>query len=179
MAGELQQIDKFYPKRVAAEVAKLMFDHSREMLVIETARRIVSGVSTIQRGPQYKISTEVAKIKAINEWVRYHVAFVRDPIGYEVIETPRRILERVRDNGRHAGDCDDISSLTGALMRAVGIPSRAHLVAFQKGRFQHIFADGHVPATQIGWVAVDPCLSDIEAPHMVRRIVDSHIVYPE
>lgn len=173
--ANIRRIERLYPTRLADEVEALISRDSRDVELIRQARRVVSGIASSQFGKRYKIPATVSMIKAILEWVRTHVTYVKDPIGMELIETPSRIIKHIQENGQYAGDCDDITGLTGAMLRAIGIPSRACLVAFDRARgYQHIYAEAWVGVEEIGWVGVDPCLSDEDAPLMAQRVIRSY-----
>lgn len=60
----------------------------------------------------------VGEIRALFEFVRDRVRFLRDPVDLELVQAPRVTLR----NG--VGDCDDKATLLAALLRAIGHRAR-------------------------------------------------------
>jgi len=56
----------------------------------------------------------VGEVRAIQEWVQDNIHYVRDTYGSEVFQTPQRTL------ALGAGDCDDLSILTAAMLMSIG-----------------------------------------------------------
>lgn len=71
-----------------------------------------------------------SQAKAIGEWVRNHI--------YYVHELPERFQTPSETLRLKAGDCDDFTTLTGALLESVGIPS-VMVVMNIDGQWRHIF----------------------------------------
>lgn len=91
--------------------------------------------------------------RAIFDWVRRNIRFVRDIAGKETLRTPRETLA-VR-----AGDCDDMTMLLAALLGTSGNDIRIVTIGVYPGTpqnpapFSHVYAevsDGNQ------WVAIDP-----------------------
>lgn len=72
---------------------------------------------------------------ALHAFVRDHIRYVRDPVGLELVQSPQRTLE-VRQ-----GDCDDKSTLLGALLMATGKPARFTAVGFKGAGFSHVLVE--------------------------------------
>lgn len=75
------------------------------------------------------------EIGALHAFVRDKIRYVRDPVDLELVQEPAATL----DLG--AGDCDDKSTLLGALLMATGHPARITAVAFNGGPFSHVLAE--------------------------------------
>jgi hypothetical protein len=89
------------------------------------------------------------EITSLFEWVRNNIRYTRDIFQVETLHTPRRMLEL------RAGDCDDMTILLGAMLKATGHPVRLCLVGFRR-RYPHLYS--HIyPEVQIGnrWIAID------------------------
>lgn len=91
---------------------------------------------------------EAAECQAIFDYVRDHVRYVRDVAGIETLAAPRITLQRL------AGDCDDQTALLGAMLEAVGYPTRLVVAAYQAPQawehvFLQVFASGD-------WIDCDP-----------------------
>ena len=95
-------------------MVKLARDGSKDPLVIETAHALVANL------PQYD---RLGEIRALHAFVRDAIRYTNDPLGTELLRTPRAMLEM------KSGDCDDKATLLAALLRAIGRPSRFIAVA--------------------------------------------------
>ncbi len=81
--------------------------------------------------------------KAIHEWVRDTIRYVRDPIGdgedgetlnQETLSYP----EETAFNSQ-AGDCDDMTILEMALLGSLGLQSYPVVIGTQPGRYSHVY----------------------------------------
>lgn len=95
-------------------MVKLARDGAKDPIVIQTARALVRDV------PQYDRAGE---IRALFEYVRDGIRYTNDPLGVELLTTPRATIEM------GAGDCDEKATLLASLLRAIGRPSRFLAVA--------------------------------------------------
>ncbi len=73
--------------------------------------------------------------EALHAFVRDRIRYVRDPVGLELVQAPERTLELGQ------GDCDDKSTLLGALLMATGHPSRITAVGFKGMPFSHVLVE--------------------------------------
>lgn len=86
--------------------------------------------------------------RAVTEWMRANVRYVRDPLVVEEVSTSRAIL------AHRAADCDG-SVLVAALLLSVGIPVRVVLWGPRDpGPFTHVFVEAHDRRTD-RWVDCD------------------------
>lgn len=87
-----------------------------------------------------------SEVKAIQKYVGYEIRYTKDIRGVETIQDPVFTLE----NGY--GDCDDKSTLTAALLEAIGHPTRFVACGFNGGLLSHVYVE-----TKIGdkWVGVE------------------------
>jgi hypothetical protein len=111
-------------------------------------------VSIVSSAPAHD---EIAEIKAIYSWVARNIRFVKDPVTKEKLYPPQQLLQI------GAGDCDDISMLTAALLMAVGYPARLVTVAAQSDaptEFSHVYAEAEVPPGSGNWLPVDSARPD-------------------
>jgi len=90
--------------------------------------------------------------KAVHNWVRDNVKWIRDTRGFETLQYPYRTL------AFGGGDCDDLSILESALYLSIGFPVRLKAIAAnpsRKDQFSHVYLE--VDVTGHGnWVAADP-----------------------
>lgn len=91
-------------------------------------------------------SSWVDQVRAIQAWVQNNIRYVRDPVDQELVQTPQKTMEY------RAGDCDDQSVLTCALLTAIGHPCQFVAFGFRGAELSHV-----VSQTLIGtkWVTVE------------------------
>ncbi len=92
----------------------------------------------------------LGEIKALFEWVQNNIRYTRDIHRVELLHSARRMLEL------RAGDCDDMTILLSAMIKAVGHPVRIVLVGFNPMRqslFTHIYLEGFCKGR---WIPLDP-----------------------
>lgn len=76
---------------------------------------------------------EYAEVKAIFDYVRGSVRYVRDVVGIETLADPVTTLRRM------VGDCDDKATLLATLLEAVGYPCRFVIAAYSDGEYEHVY----------------------------------------
>ncbi|MGH8337781.1 MAG: transglutaminase-like domain-containing protein [Gammaproteobacteria bacterium] len=103
--------------------------------VRETALGILRGVNSF-----------ADQARAIQAWVQNNIEYRRDPPDVELVQTPQVTLQL------RAGDCDDFSVLTAALLQATGHPAQFIAVGLDGGPLSHVLVQ-----TLIGskWIAVE------------------------
>ncbi len=91
-----------------------------------------------------------AQARSIFAWVRSSIAFIRDPVGHETVQSARWTLTH------GGGDCDDINAvLLPSLLGSVGIETRLVTVAgnpSDPSAFTHVYAEAAVGGR---WVPLD------------------------
>lgn len=94
-------------------------------------------------------------VRRLLEWVRAHVTYLFDPLGYELLQSPKHTLlvEGV-------ADCDDLSCLLAAMSLALGYPSVIRFVKSDQSRpreFSHVYVGIGIPDGKGGeeWIACD------------------------
>lgn len=95
----------------------------------------------------------LGEIRALFEWVKNNVRYTRDIHRVELLHTARRMLEL------RAGDCDDMTILLAAMLKAVGHPVRLALVGFNPRRkelFTHIYLEAFCKGL---WIPLDATMS--------------------
>lgn len=93
-----------------------------------------------------------SQLAALFRFVRDQIFFVADPIGIQVVQSPRYTLER------GAGNCTQRAVLLAALARSVGIPTDLRFRAIAANpRFPRTFSHVYVVATVGGRpIPLDP-----------------------
>jgi transglutaminase-like putative cysteine protease len=78
----------------------------------------------------------VAEIRDIQSWVQDNIRYILDPTddsgGVELVQTPQKTLDY------RAGDCDDQSTLTAALLCSIGHPTQFVAVGFRGESLSHV-----------------------------------------
>lgn len=129
------------------EMRKAVRAGLHDPLTLEAAGRIVS-----------KAATDAERARRIRAWLEAYVDFLPDPVGLELIRTPRYMLDRVKAEGYAQGDCDDVAVLAAALGQAVGLPARWVLLSFAPGApASHVYTE---LATGEGWMDMDTTAPD-------------------
>lgn len=103
-------------------------------------------LAALQITQHLKQKDRIGEIRALHAFVRDRIRYVRDILGVETLQDPIRTLQL------KAGDCDDKSTLIGALLLSIGHPVRFHAVGFRRGSYSHVYAE-----TKIGdrWIPLE------------------------
>jgi len=140
---------------------------------LEQMKKITVGAVTDRehgaflRGLAIKITREAGcdskehfcEAKALANWVRDEVRWIRDINGFETLQWPKRTL------AYKAGDCDDLSILLAALAMSIGFQTYFKAIAANsqsKDQFSHVYvlisvggkkvpADPTVKSAKFGW----------------------------
>lgn len=90
----------------------------------------------------------LAEIRAVFAEVRSRIRYTWDPVDYDAFQTPGKTLELA------TGDCDDMVSLLGAMLRSIGYKVRSRVV-WTKGfsTWNHIYLLVQLPTGE--WMALD------------------------
>lgn len=107
--------------RTVEEMRRLVHESLRDPLVVEQARRIV--VECVPRD-------EMCRALSIRRWMGENFQFERDPVGVELVMSPRLMLDRIASGRFVQGDCDDAATLAAAMGMAVGMRARFVLYGF-------------------------------------------------
>ena len=120
---------------------KIMRQIAREYKTSLPVRNLA--LSLTQKLPQKDWTAEA---KAIQEFARDKIRYVKDVVGVETVQTPLVTLEN------KAGDCDDKSVLIASLLMSIGHPARFVAIGKTPDSFVHVF-----PETRIGtkWVSLE------------------------
>lgn len=94
-----------------------------------------------------------AQARAIHGWLGGRFRYVNDPTTMELLETPTRMLDEIEARGFVQEDCESIATLEGALLEAVGIPTRFHIIERRPSRgYAHVWLDAW---TGDDWLPLD------------------------
>lgn len=111
--------------------------------------------------------------KAIGDYVKTHVKYVKDPHGVEQLHDPILMIEKLFQ-GKARGDCDDMSLLIATLLLSIGHQPYFKMVRYKSssGPYQHIYVvdytrNGRTPKKRI---VLDAIMKDkpigFEVPHV-------------
>lgn len=107
--------------------------YSGHQIIRQLAVNIVNHYGT-------KSHNHIDEAKAIADFVKRKVQYVKDPHSIEYIQEPTLIVEKIAE-GTARGDCDDMVTLLCALLLSVGIQPYVAIVRYKEnaGAYQHIY----------------------------------------
>lgn len=78
--------------------------------------------------------------KAIGKYILENMRYVRDPVGYEQLQDPVKMINEMR-RGKAQGDCDDMSLLIASLLASIGHEPFFRIVRYGAGggAYNHIY----------------------------------------
>lgn len=143
-------------------IGRLICQGAKDFVVRQTAIRVF-------RAYGVPAKDRFGEVRALFEFVRRHVRYTRDIYRVELLHTARRMLQL------RAGDCDDMTILLGAMLKATGHPVRLVLAGFRRHRphaYSHIY-----PEVKVGqrWIALDatmPLPMGWAPPAIWKRVCD-------
>jgi len=147
--------------QTVGHMTRLTDEAVHDPAVVMSARQIVRDVNR----------SESSVADAVLQWVHEHVRYVRDPVSYELLIPPKRLLDEVRTKGSAAEDCDSMAMLTAALLQSVGLETRFAVVAQDTPKsstdhaFEHVYVEAKIDNE---WLSVDPSVS----PPILGRVYD-------
>jgi len=140
-------------ERTVDEMCRLVRSSLSDPLVVDAARRVVAACPP---------RNDVCRANAIRRWLAANFQFERDPVGVELVMTPRLMLDRIAQGRVVQGDCDDAATLGAAIGMAVGLRARFVLLGFGPKRgdripLTHIYTalNVMVPLGGRRWVQLD------------------------
>ncbi len=106
-----------------------------------------------------------ADFAAILGDVRRRMRYTHDPLGAEVVKDPAYVIAKTnRSQFGEPMDCDDASTLAGAMLGAIGYQTKFVTVAVDRARpdeWSHVYLAARHPAGH--WVALDPIVREFDA----------------
>ena len=88
----------------------------------------------------------VSEVRAIHQFVRDDIRYVKDINGTETLTMPNKLLVT------RQGDCDDKAMLTAALLETIGHPARFVAIGRSPGEFEHVLVETKIAAK---WIPVE------------------------
>ena len=127
-------------------------------------------VAALAREISAQHADPVARARALYVWLRERVRFKRDPIGIEWVRHPAQVFAQIKSDGRARIDCDCISTLAAAVLRAMNIDA-AFVVVGRKRKYEHVYPAARVGGRVIGLDAQEKVPFGSHPPKVARRYV--------
>jgi len=97
----------------------------------------------------------LGQVRAIFDFVRSRVKYIKDPVGYDNLSSPIRTLIYTE-----AADCEDFAVALASLLESIGIPTKLKLVATRGPRYDHIYVLAGIPLDgKVKWMPLDATLA--------------------
>lgn len=99
---------------------------------------------------------DLCEISSILQWSRAHFRYTHDPRGIEFVKSPEISDAEISKQGFFIGDCDDIVTYMGCLLKSVGYAVRAAVIAIpnQGSDYRHIYLKVY-SESQRRWIALE------------------------
>lgn len=114
--------------------------------------------------------SRLAQARRLFEFVRAHVNYTADSIGYEVTKAPWVMIDEIASRGFSAGDCDDQASLNYTLLKTLGIPAQFRVGWYGKRNPQHIYI---IARLNNQWYPFDTCFNKFGVEHPYTKVFDA------
>lgn len=99
---------------------------------------------------------EIAEVATIFSFVKTRTRFTKDPVSYELLQTPSFILSQIQIGMVPNLDCDDMTILSGALLRSIGYDIKLKAISVSPTReYTHVYLMVK-PAKKCYCIAFDP-----------------------
>jgi len=105
------------------------------------------------------------ELRALQQFVRDQIRYVRDIRGIETVSTPDQTLIT------RQGDCDDKSVLLATLLEAIGHPTRFVAVGYAPGEYAHVLVESRLGGGWIPAETTEPVDVGWYPPGMESRLV--------
>lgn len=127
-------------------MVRIVREYKKHGGIVTLARQIIENVSGAPNTKNY-----APYVRALFEFVRDRIRYVRDIQGVETLQTPIRTLE-IR-----AGDCDDKSILLASLLASIGLTTRFVALGFNNGPYSHVLVEVRLGKK---WMPLDTIVDD-------------------
>lgn len=147
---------RFIPTETGQWIAGEIARQHRDLRILRMARLLVAGLVEEHSDPMLSALSELT---AINNFVKSHLRYTRDPRFIELVFGPPSILEHIAVSSLRtfAEDCDGFSVFSGALALALGYPVNVLLIGYPGViGYQHVLVSVQLPGGT--WIYLDPAL---------------------
>lgn len=80
--------------------------------------------------------------------------YANDPRHVELVKTPRRMVEEIRERGNTVVDCDDIATMAATMLLLIGREVELVALGFAPGSLSHVGVRTREPKSE-RWIWVD------------------------
>ena len=112
------------------------------------------------------LNTNLGKARAIYNWIKQNIYYIREPEGMDIYLSPSRTIELGR------GDCDEASSLFASLAGIVGVPVKLKVVTQDRKIWSHVYPLALTNGKFLPYDAAAPVLMEKEVQYLDSRIYD-------
>lgn len=122
---------------------RLIVQGSKSLPIRETAANLAM-----------RYATDQGKIRAIFDFVKNKMKYVRDPLHQEMLAGADYHYTTMGAEGYARGDCDDHTIMLGAMLESIGYPTRITTARMRPGNgaFDHVFIEVN---DRTGWIPLD------------------------
>lgn len=108
----------------------------------------------------------MGEVRALWDYVKYNVRYVRDIRGVETIQTPLKTLEFGQ------GDCDDKATLLSSMLESLGHATRFRAVGFTSNSLCHVLVDVFVGGKWIPLETTEPVAMGWTPPNTRNELIE-------
>ena len=134
------------------QLRKLIYEDMNHPKVRILAQQITKG-----------LNTNLGKARAIYNWIKQNIYYVREPEGMDIYTSPSRTIELGR------GDCDEVSSLFASLSGIVGVPVKLRVVTQNNKIWSHVYPMALTNGKYLPYDAAAPVLPEQEVIYLKAR----------
>ena len=129
----------------------LMKDISLESMKNPNIRYFVA--SMLSRNPVNKLE----ELNSIFNFIKRRTRFLRDPINYELLQTPDFVIMLINSGEMPTLDCDDMAMLAATMLGVVGYDTAFKAVSTNHdNEFNHVYCLVKLSNLSGGWMGFDP-----------------------
>lgn len=112
-----------------------------------------------------KQKDRMGEIRAVFNFVRDRIRYIRDINGVETLHEAPQILRQA------SGDCDDKCILIASMLESIGYPTRFVAVGFQPNQYSHVFVEARPYGDWIALETTNPVPMGWKPPNVRSRMV--------
>lgn len=107
----------------------IVYQSVKDREIKDTAVEIIKDIEPLN---------SLEQVKAIFNWIRKKVRYVKDYYSIEEIQYPRIMLKNIKVKGYAYGDCDDMALLSASMLYSIGMKTRFVVIATKPKHYNHI-----------------------------------------
>lgn len=130
---------------------KLALAGSQDPVLIQFARNATA--FTMEKDP-------LEEAQGVLHMVQSSVRYVQDPLTAELVTDPRTLVRQIESGRMAYGDCDDMVTLTAAMLLAIGHPIEFVTYSTVPGKpWEHIYLRMY-DTYRNRWFSIDPIMKN-------------------